>query len=180
LRACWGERQLRDAGERNMPVRRSQPATKHRSSAWSSAAETEAPVFAESSTRLKRADTDETEEAIQASLSAALAELDNLELFAPEPVAPKRAPGVMPKIPRGMPPLPHGRQIPPMPVARLSLVPRLIKSLRPKIVSEKFREPALPAAKGLVAVRRRRWPGIMLAVLTVGLLGAGLWWMQLR
>ena len=44
-------------------------------------AETAAPVFAESSTRLKQAAPDaEIEEAIQASLSAALADLDKLEL----------------------------------------------------------------------------------------------------
>jgi len=71
-----------------------------------------------------------------------------------------------------------------MPIARLSLVPRLIESLRPKVVSEKFceteLEPALPAPQEPLAVRRRRWPGVMLAVLTVGLLGAGLWWLRLR
>jgi hypothetical protein len=158
-----------------------QSAIKHRSAAWSSAAETEAPVFAESSTRLKPAASDaEIEEAIQASLSAALADLDNLELFAPEAVAPKRSPKVMPRIPRGMPPLPHGRLIPPLPVSRLSLVPRLIATLRPKAAIRTSPEPGLElatrAAKVPVAARPPRWPGVVLALLTIGLLGAGLCW----
>ncbi len=164
-----------------MPTR-SHPATKHRSRAWSSVAETEAPDFAESSTRLKQAashEDDETEQAIQASLSAALDDLDKLELFAPEPVAAKRSRGVMPKIPRGMPPLPHGRIIPPLPVSRPSLGPRVLESLKPKVPVEKIPEPkpAVQVATAPVAPQPRRWPGILLALLMLALLGAALWWL---
>ena len=143
--------------------------------------------MAESSTRLKQAapDADELEQDIQASLSAALDDLDKLELFAFPPAQPKRAPAVLPKIPRGMPPLPHGRLIPPLPVSRLSLVPRLIESLRPKTSLSKRPEPEavvepakLPVAH--VATRPRRWLSVALALLTLALLGAGWWWVRLR
>jgi len=144
-------------------------------------AETEAPVFAESSTRLKQAtpDLDETEAAIQASLSAALDDLEKLELFAPAPIAAIRSHGVAPKIPRGMPPLPHGRIIPPLPVSRLSVVPRLLESLRPKPKAENPKSPEPSPAAPLATAPARRGPRLVIAVLMVVLLGAGLW-LQLR
>ena len=170
-----------------MLVRHSQQATKRRSSSWSSAAETEAPVLAESSTRLKQAAPEayELEEAIQASLSAALDDLDSLEFFAPQPL-PRRSPGVVAKVPRGMPPLPHGRIIPPLPVSRLSLVPPLIESEKPRPIAAKSAEPepklvpqAVKIPVTLVAARPRRWPGVMLVLFALALL-AGFSWMRLR
>ena len=181
-----------------MPVRHGPGATKHRSSAWRSGAETEAPALAESATRLKQAQPDageaELEQDIQASLSAALDDLDNLELFLSEPAPPKRSRALKVKVPRGMPPLPHGRVIPPLPVSRLSLVPRLVESVRarrsvaparqpvalaaqPTPVAQAAHQPSVVAAQG-----RRRWPGVVLALalLALCLLGAGWWWLRLR
>lgn len=172
-----------------MPIRHSQGATKHRSSAWRSGAETEAPALAESATRLKQARPDarelELEEDIQASLSAALDDLDNLELFTGEPAPPKRSRGVKPKVPRGMPPLPHGRVIPPLPVSRLSLVPRLVESVRARRSVAPARQPepviqAAPAPEIVAARTPRRWPGVVLALLVLCALGAGWWWLRLR
>jgi hypothetical protein len=168
----------------DMPIRHSQGA-KHRSSAWSSSAETQAPGLPESSTRLKQAEPDahelELEQDIQASLSAALDDLDKLELFA-QAAQPQRPPAVMPRIPRGMPPLPHGRLIPPLPVSRLSLVPRLIQSLRPTPSSVKsaHSEPEVHAVMvptTVGAARSRRWQTVALALLALALLGA-LWWLR--
>lgn len=167
-----------------MPIRHSPRAIKHRSQAWSSSAETQAPVMAESSTRLKQAapEADELEQDIQASLSAALDDIEKLELFAPEP---EHFRAFKPKIPRGMPPLPHGRRIPPLPVSRSSLVPRLLESLRPKPGIGEHLEPEVPvgAAPFLVtpalADRPRRWPGVALVLLTLAVLGAVWWWLQL-
>lgn len=171
-----------------MPIRHTQGATRHRTSAWSSTAETDAPAWAESSTRLKQAEPDEQEleleEDIQASLSAALDDLDKLERFSPQPSA-KRSRAVKPKVPRGMPPLPHGRVIPPLPVSRLSLVPRLVESVRARrsVAPARHLEPLVQAAPEpniVAAPGPRRWPGVVLALFALCLLGVGGWWLRLR
>ena len=149
--------------------RRTQHATVNRSAAWRSSAETDLP---ESATLLKRAPPyfeDETEAAIQASLSAALEELDQLELGATPP-----RPSQKIKIPGGMPPLPGGRAMPPLPFARvLSLRPRRPAAPEPPaseyvaLPPARQREPVLPPPA--------RWPGIVAAVLGVLLVGAAIW-----
>ena len=141
--------------------------------------------MAESSTRLKQAapEPDELEQDIQASLSAALDDIEKLELFAPEP---EHFRAFKPKIPPGMPPLPHGRRIPPLPVSRSSLVPRLIESLRPKPSVGEPSEPEttidlapLPVCPASAA-SSRRWPSVALVLLALVVLGAAWWWLRLR
>jgi hypothetical protein len=160
----------------------------HRSKAWRSVAETDAHLVAESSTRLKQAATeaDETEAAIQASLAAALDDLERLEQVPPATPARNQPPRVLPKVPRGMPPLPHGKVIPPLPVSRTSLLPRLMQSLRPKPSAATATQPyasetALQRPASAPAQRARpRWPAVVAALVALTLLGAGLWWMRLR
>jgi hypothetical protein len=161
-----------------MSSRRTQHASIHRSPAWRSAAEIDLP---QSATLLKQArpySEDETEAAIQASLSAALEELDQLEQGAKPP-----RPSQKMKIPPGMPPLPGGRAMPPLPFARvLSLRPR--KSARPArsladtapVLPAVPHEPSRPVPwQGVEPPPAARWPGIVAAVLGVLLVGAAIW-----
>ena len=179
-----------------MAARPIQPVSVHRSAAWRSVAESEVP--SQSSTRIKQHsyDFEETEAAIQASLSAALVELDELELgptatkpTPPQPASakPKLTLGVAPKIPRGMPPLPGGRRMPPLPVAlRRSLTPFLSPFQRSKRPSGPGPQTAAARAIAMsppptrapslaLDPPLRRWPGVVAALLGVTLVGAGLW-----
>jgi hypothetical protein len=149
-------------------------------------------LVAESSTRLKQApsEADETEAAIQASLAAALDDLERLEQVMPASPGRARPQRVQPKVPRGMPPLPHGKVIPPLPVSRTSLLPRLMRSLRPKAsiatpaapATPRPHETALqqPATELPLPAQRSNWPGVAAALLVLALLGAVVWWMRLR
>jgi hypothetical protein len=123
----------------------------------------------ESGTRIKRADpqADETREAIFASLDAALRDLDQLELGKQPPSSTRI------KLPRGMPPLPGGRMIPPLPVRlRESLAP-LRRSLAPL---KKSLAPRPPAAPAMPSERPApRWPAYVAAVLGLVLLSAAAW-----
>ena len=142
-----------------MPARPIQRAPANRSSAWRSPAESELPL--ESSTRIKQAkrfSDDELEAAIQASLSAALADLDELETAPPRrgmpplPLTPvsERKPQSIPLPTAWPPPLPFPEPIPSAP-------------------------PTTPRAAIAAEPPLRRWPGIVAAVLGVVLVGAALW-----
>lgn len=152
---------------------RTQQAPVHRSAAWRSSAESALP---ESATLIKQARPlceDETEAAIQASLSAALEELEQLEQGARPPRASQKM-----KIPQGMPPLPGGRAMPPLPFARvISLRPRKSAAPKPAVaVAVAVDVPVLPARPPEpVLPAPGRWPGIIAAVLGVLLLGAAIW-----
>jgi hypothetical protein len=164
-----------------MSSRRTQQAPVNRSAAWRSSAESALP---ESATLLKQARPyceDETEAAIQASLSAALEELDQLELGTKSP-----RPSQKMKIPKGMPPLPGGRAMPPLPLARvLSLRPRKSATPAPAAAPDERELPALPVAQevSLPPMRRHepvlepaaRWPGVVAAVMGLLLVGAAIW-----
>jgi hypothetical protein len=123
----------------------------------------------ESTTRIKRADpqADETREAIFASLDAALRDLDQLEHGKQAPSSTRI------KLPRGMPPLPGGRMMPPLPVRlRESLAP-LRRSLAPRKESLAPRPPAAAAMQNERPAPR--WPAYVAAVLGVVLLSAAAW-----
>jgi hypothetical protein len=77
----------------------------------STRASSEPPIPAQSATRIKRATppVEDLDESVQASLDAALEDLDRLELPDAAPRAPVAAPQRMPK---GMPPLPFGPTLP--------------------------------------------------------------------
>jgi hypothetical protein len=150
-----GKRLHERAGLPTMPARPFQRAPANRSSAWRSPAESELP--AESTTRIKQAprvSDDETEAAIQASLSAALADLDELE------TAPPRL---------GMPPLPFSELNEP---ERISL-PHAWPPPLP--VSTPLAPPTPQSVATAPEPPLRRWPGIVAALLGMALVGAALW-----
>jgi hypothetical protein len=151
-----------------MSSRRHQQTSANRSAAWRSSAESGLP---ESATQLKQARThteDEIEVAIQASLSAALEELEQLEL-GPTPPRPSQKM----RIPHGMPPLPGGRVMPPLPFARvLSLRPRKPTAPPPRATDD---VPLLPVRQQEPDLLLQRWPGVVAGVLGVLLVGAAIW-----
>lgn len=154
-------------GACRMSSRRTPQASGNRSAAWSSSAESGLPESATVRKHPRVHADDATEADIQASLSAALEELEQLESGKPPRASQKM------KIPRGMPPLPGGRAMPPLPFARvLSLRPR--QSAAPKPVSNEVL--VLPRSRPeQLLPPPKRWPGIVAAVLGVLLLGAAIW-----
>lgn len=165
----WGKRTQPTGGACRMSSRRTPQVSGNRSAAWSSTAESGLPESATVRKHDRVQADDATEADIQASLSAALEELEQLESGAKPPRASQKM-----KIPRGMPPLPGGRAMPPLPFARVfSLHPRKSASAKPPVSNEVLllprSQPELPIAPA------KRWPGIVAAVLGVLLLGAAIW-----